>query len=451
MQRWLAVGAVAATLGLATPMAGAAPMKHCALPAPGGSFATASPGEEALDAPAVQQAITYATTHARDSVQIFRNGCRVAAGLLDPLTDGQPHNVFSSTKSVISMLTGIALAQHKLALDDRIGRYLPKAAGWGDGAHRAITIRQLLTETSGLQEAILSESATVGTDPNVAQEALAQPITHQPGTHFEYSQRDPDLLAYIVQRAVGTDLQAYAQHYLLGPIGIPRNSYYWLRDRSSNSYGYAFLYLPPTQFAKLALLLVNHGVWNRRHVLSNRYIHQLARPTATNPCYGLLFWTNAAKPCTSANIPAAQTVNRTLIPSAPRDLYAMIGAFQQNNFVIPSLHIAVTWTGNGGDMAPNLAGVISAQPAADLYYNFFRILMRGVRDRHIHDPGPYPTPSLDLDVNPLNYADPSVLLHDLDANPDCNILVCDGTVPTEGAAENQQAITATVIGDGPRR
>ncbi|TNC29664.1 serine hydrolase domain-containing protein [Amycolatopsis alkalitolerans] len=400
----------------------AAPVKSCALPASGSAFETASPGQEAIDPAAVDAAVTYAQTQLRASVQIFRDNCKIGQGLADPVTDQLPMEIFSATKSVVSILTGIAYDQHKIGLDDPIGKYLPP--GLGDAAHRAITVRQLLTETSGLDEAILSEFATVGTDPDVVQEALAQPLTHRPGTHFEYSQRTPDLLAAVVQSAVGEDLQDFAQTYLFGPLGIDRHSYVWLRDRAGNTYGYANLFIPPAQFAKLGLLTQNGGTWRGKRIVSAGYLTRARANTPTNPCYGFLFWHNGGDSCTSANIPAAQTVRGPLIGSAPSDLFAMVGALQQNNFMIPSLHMTVTWTGAFGDTAPNLAGLLSAAPGADLYYNFFRILLRGVRDVHVPDPGPYRTPPLDLDVNPVNYLDPAVLLRDVAPNSHCTILVC---------------------------
>ena len=50
--------------------------------------------------------------------------------------------------------------------------------------------------------------------------------------------------------------------------------------------------------------------------------------------------------------------------------------------------------------------------------------MRGVQDVHVPDPGPFTTPPLDLDINPVNYLSPAVLLRDLLPNAHCNILVC---------------------------
>ncbi len=94
---------VTPTLGTAA-AAATAPMTTCALPASGTTFGKASPAQEDLNPAAVQAAILYANTHLRASVQIFRNNCKVAQGLLDPVTDNIPYEIFSSTKSVISIL-----------------------------------------------------------------------------------------------------------------------------------------------------------------------------------------------------------------------------------------------------------------------------------------------------------------------------------------------------------
>jgi CubicO group peptidase (beta-lactamase class C family) len=420
--------------------------KQCSLPDIGEKFQSALPAEVNIDQAAVDEAIAYATTHGRISIQIFRHNCRIATGPLDLLTDEIPNNVFSVTKSVISMIAGIAYDRNLLALDDPIGKYLPNEPGWGDAAHRALTIKELLTETSGLNEAILSETATVATDASIPQEALGEPFKYTPGTTFDYSQRVPDLVSFVVQQAVGEDIQTFAQKNLFDPIGIPSDSFFWLRDRSGDTYGYAFLFMPPTQLAKLGLLMQNGGSWNGQQVISSDWASEVSQPSNTNPCYGYFFWTNEGKPCTGANIPSAQTYDRHLIPSAPDDLFAMVGALQQNNFMIPSLGITVTWSGVLGDTEPNLSAILSAAPGADLYYNFFRILMRGVEDVHIPDPGPFQDDPLDLDVNPLNYISPAVLLNDLVSSPECNIIFCNNEIPTVGDIENLQEIADVGLG-----
>lgn len=434
----LALSALVVTTSAGAAAAGAATrptsLKHCRLPASGQAFATATPAQEALDPVQLQQAVDNFSADSRTSVQVFRNNCLVAGDPFNPVTAGEHNNLFSVTKSVVSMLAGIAIGEGRLRMSDPIGRYLPRGPGWGDAAHRSITVRELLTQTSGIAEAILAEAATTGSDPNLAQEALAQPIEHRPGTHFEYSQLGPALLGYVVQRAVGANLAAFAQQVLFGPVGITAGSWFWLEDRSGTPYGYSNLFLTPPQMARLGLLMQNGGRWNDRQVVPASYVSRVSVPNPTNGCYGLLFWTNRGQPCTGANIPAAQTVDHRAVPSAPQDMYEMNGTGGQLNIVIPSLQMTVVTTGWFGDTYPDPSILLGATPG-NMQYDFFRALMKAVTDLHYRDPGPYPGDPIDLDVNPLNYLDPRVVVRDLDANPTCNVVVCDGTVPTQGLVD----------------
>jgi CubicO group peptidase (beta-lactamase class C family) len=442
-------GTLAAALALLAPpepASAAAPAQQaCAAPGAGTAFGTATPAREDLDAAKLSAAVDELSLRMRLSVQVFRNDCLVAADRAEPVTGTVHNNLWSGTKSVVSMLTGIAAAEGKLRLDDPVGRYLPAGPGWGDAAHRAITVRQLLTQTSGLDQSILAEAGTTGTDPNLAREALAQPAEFPPGTKFQYSQLGPALLAYVVQRAVGQDLGTFAQKRLFTPIGIEKGSYFWLRDRSGLPYGYSNLFLTPGQFARLALLMSDGGRWNGRQVVPASYVAAVSRPQATNGCYGLLFWTNRGEPCTGADIPDAQTVRRHAIPSAPDDAYEMNGTGGQLAVMIPSLHLTVVTTGYFGSLSADPPVLLGASPD-EMQYTFFRALMKALRDVRVPDPGPYPGDPVDLDVNPVNYADPAVLLRDIDSSPQCNVVFCDGTVPTAGLAENVRALPGLVPG-----
>lgn len=429
--------AVMAALTAGPPQARAVTtQKHCALPAAGQKPRSATPAQEAFDAAGLQQAVDTLSLRMRLSVQVFRNNCLVASDPIQPLTGSAHNNLWSVTKSVISMLTGIAVGQGKLRLGDRIGRYLPK--GWGDRKHRAITVRQLLTQTSGLDQAILSEAATTGIDPSLPREALAQPFVAEPGTKFQYFQLGPALLGYVVQRAVHTDLQTYAQRHLFGRVGIVKGSYFWMRDRSGVTYGYSNLFLTPAQLARLGLLMGNGGRWRGHQVVPAWYVKAVSRPSKANGCYGLLFWTNRRSPCIGADIPDAQVLHHRMIPTAPADAYEMNGTGSQLAVMIPSLHITVITTGYFGNVYPDPPVLLGAT-SDEMQYTFFRQLMAAVQDVDVPDPGPYPGESIDLDINPLNYLDPAVLARDLFSDPSCNVLVCDGTVPTQGLIQNVQA------------
>ncbi|MGY2061524.1 serine hydrolase domain-containing protein, partial [Nocardia gipuzkoensis] len=229
----------------------------------------------------------------RFNVQVFRHNCLVGEGPTNAKSGNIAWNVWSVTKSVVSLVAGIAWDRGLLDLSAPIDRYLPP--GLGDTQHRAITVENLLTESSGLRVGAVTEGLTaiVPIDPNSAVQALGVPFDSPPGTEFTYSQRNVDLLTYVVELAVGEPFQRFAQRELFDPLGIGKGDYYWARDRSGHTYGYAHLMIPPNDLSRLALLLGDDGRWGARQIVSSEYLRRASRPSATNPCYGYLFWVGA--------------------------------------------------------------------------------------------------------------------------------------------------------------
>ncbi|WP_064742981.1 serine hydrolase domain-containing protein [Pseudonocardia spinosispora] len=438
---------VAATL-LSGTVASAAPgkePKHCAVPTGSAKPETATPEEANFDRAALNRAVLFISSRNRFNAQIYRNNCLVAGDPINPLTNNAPMNIFSATKSVVSMVAGIAVTRHRLDLDAPIGRYLP--AGKGDAAHRAITVRDLLNEASGIRQASVSELAPlgpVGGDLSAPDQALATPLTHRPGTYFEYSQRTPDLLVYVVQRAVGEDFQAFAQRELFAPLGIAAHDYYWQRDRSGNTYGHAWLYLSPVHFARLGLLMSDNGSWNGRRIIDADYVSRAGRSSTTNPCYGLLFWVNRG-PCIGGSLPSRATTPAPF-PGMFRDLYFMGGAAYQVNGMDPETNVLVTTTGVLGDVSLDPQTLAGANLHNEFGYNFLRLLNAAFRDGHHPDPGPY-RQTYNFSIRPEQNVDPAVSLSGLGVGPyapaGCNLIACGaGRVPTQGISRNFAGLLA---------
>jgi len=209
---------------------------------------------------------------------------------------------------------------------------------------------------------------------------------------------------------------------LFGPIGIPQANYVWFRDRTGNSYGYAWLFLTSGNFARLGLLMQNGGVWNGQRLLSQAYISAASAASPLNGCYGFLFWTNRGDTCVA---PTGFQFYRSWLPSAPRDLYAMAGSPQQKNFMIPSLNMTVSWMGVLTD----------GSPPADVWYKFFKTLLPGIIDAAPFVPGAY-----SLDPSGLNSTlgalTLSVLVSDVLSSPQCNIVFCNQYIPLSGLLQN---------------
>lgn len=404
----LTIGSVAPGPAQAT-----GPSSHCDVNS-GRDFPRATPAQAGFDPSRLAAALDFAASRNRLNVQIFQHNCLVGAGPHNDLTGRIPWNVWSATKSVVSLLAGIASDRGELDLAAPIGRYLPP--GLGDAQHRSITVMDLLTESSGLHIGAINEGVTgvFPIDPDSAVQALGVPFDNPPGTAFSYSQRNVDLLSYVVELAVREPLQQFAQRELFGPLGIERGDYYWARDRSGHTYGYAHLLIPPDDLAKLGLLLSNDGRWGRTRIVSHAYLSRARHPSATNSCYGLLFW--VGRGC--AEIPRFM----------PADTYEMSGVGLQEVFVVPSMDLTVAWTGVFGDhTTEGAAGVLQNMP--ELSHEFFRRLLAAFQRPPIPDPGPWVEPPLGL--NPKDYFDPDITLALFgigpDSYPNCNVLSCLNT------------------------
>ena len=102
----------------------------------------------------------------------------------------------------------------KLDLDAKLVDYFPECAG---GGKEAITIRHLLTHTSGLAAGLPAKPAWHGDEAAHAM-ACAQTVTHPPGSFFRYSDINYILLGQLVRKLSGMELDVFARERLFGPL-----------------------------------------------------------------------------------------------------------------------------------------------------------------------------------------------------------------------------------------
>ncbi len=378
-------------------------------PAAGEDFQRVPPETVGLDSTALARAVNFATSRNAGSVRILRHGYLVATSGLDALTATVPNNLWSSTKGVVSVLTGRAIALGKLRLDDPISLYVPEA----DAAHGRITIRQLLTQCSGLQFSWAADLNPLLPD-SVAQ-CLALPFVHEPGTYFEYAQTTCTLLAHAVENAVGQDLQDFAQAELFDPLGIPRSDWFWLRDMSGQTHGYAYLFMPPRDLPRLGQLMLQGGVWNGKRLLPASYVKEAGSASLTNPGYGFLLWSNEGDHFYTPTVPDREDMQRPLVASAPRDMYGFFGMLDQLIFVIPSWDMVIVRTGIPGNYDLMDPHSLVTAIEADWCHEFFRLVGRSITDMDIPDPGYYqPTDGI-TGLDFMAIADPTLIANGMAA------------------------------------
>jgi CubicO group peptidase (beta-lactamase class C family) len=210
------------------------------------------------------------------SVLIVRHGRLVYERYFHGSARDQSNNVHSASKSILESLVALAVRLGAIgSLDDPVSRYLPQDFVGASDAKQAITIRQLMTMTSGLKwREDHTEYTTIQHSADWVRAILAERLRRTPGTTFHYSTGNTHVVSAVIQAATGMSTCAFARRYLFDPIGIAPE--HWGRDPQGIYSGGYNLYLTPREMAKFGLLYLNGGVWHGRRVLPRAAI-RLAR------------------------------------------------------------------------------------------------------------------------------------------------------------------------------
>ena len=186
-------------------------------------------------------------------------------------TPEQLHHVKSVTKSVLSLLVGIALDRGVLgSLDQTVGDLLPRAASRSDKA--AIRVADLLAMRSGLE---WEENGPITFDYVRSGDTLSftlerQQVLHPPGAVAEYSTADSHLLGCCLAAAASAPLDELARSWLFEPLGIA--NYKWLRDGTGAVIGGSELFLRPRDMATIGLLVLQRGRWGDDVLVSSQWL-----------------------------------------------------------------------------------------------------------------------------------------------------------------------------------
>ena len=136
-----------------------------------------------------------------------------------------PDTVFdaASLSKVLSTAPSVLLLaeEGRLDLEAPLARYFPECA---KGGKDAITVRQLLTHSSGLPAGLPAKPAWQGKDASL-ELACGQELTHAPGTFFRYSDINYILLGHLVERVAGMPLERFAQERIFRPLGMRDTGY----------------------------------------------------------------------------------------------------------------------------------------------------------------------------------------------------------------------------------
>ena len=229
------------------------------------------------------------------SLIIVRNGAAVLEVYAPPYDKHTLHNVKSVSKSIMSAVVGVALREGLLAgLDQPVSDFFPEyIADDADPRKKAITLRHLLTMTSGLD---LDENGPIMTgifsSDDWIKAALARPMSAQPGERFLYSTALTHIMSGILSRASGRRLLELCRSHLFDPLGI--GEVQWRQDPQGCDFGGAELFMTPRDMATFGLLYLNGGRWNGRQIVPAAWVAESTRNqmqgVEADDGYGYWWW-----------------------------------------------------------------------------------------------------------------------------------------------------------------
>jgi CubicO group peptidase (beta-lactamase class C family) len=180
-------------------------------------------------------------------------------------------NVKSVSKSVISALVGIALAQgHVKHTEQTIADYFGDKLGDAGQAKRAITIRNLLTMQAGLASTSSRNYGAWVQSRDWIRYVLQQPLQAPPGTVMQYSTGNTHLLSAIVTKSTGMDTLQYAREVLAEPLGFHLPA--WPRDPQGIYFGGNDMEMTARQMLAFGQLYLNGGRANGQQIISADWV-----------------------------------------------------------------------------------------------------------------------------------------------------------------------------------
>lgn len=204
------------------------------------------------------------------SLIIVRNGYLAIERYFREGYRSKPHNLKSASKSVLSALIGIAIDEGYLGLDQPISEILPQGKILNDPRKAAITVRHLLTMTSGLSPTSYQAYNAWVLNGDWVKTALDRPLIAEPGTHFHYSTGNSHLLSAVLTATTGISTKAFALEKLFNPMSI--TVYGWETDPKGIYQGGNNLSLIPLDMAKIGLLYLNGGKYGDRQLVPKQWV-----------------------------------------------------------------------------------------------------------------------------------------------------------------------------------
>lgn len=284
---------------------------------PDADWLASKPESEAIDVAKLEQALKTAggITNFR-SILVAKNGKLITEQYFKRKDDPRPQHVQSITKSITSLLIGIAIDQGVIESEKEVIKpYFPEYFSKPhDKRKEKITIEGLLTMSSRLNFADSPyyskyENTASWHDPGSwrAYWAADNFLDRALNTNFVetddeiagiYNTPACNLLTTVLKRSANMNSKEFADKYLFGPLGI--KNYVWHHDSDYNYVGGHMIFIRPRDLARIGQMILDGGIYQGRQIVSEQWLAKSFQPTVskftttddgkTSFDYGYLWW-----------------------------------------------------------------------------------------------------------------------------------------------------------------
>lgn len=353
-RRWLAaavallVSAAACSGGSSaegsTPSTPSSPSRPAGEPAapwtyPGEDWERADAAAAGFDPAALDRLAARADAAGSSCTVVTRDGVVVDERSWDGADTSTVRQAWSVTKSLTSLLVGIAQDEGSLAVTDRASAYIPE---WQGTPSEEVTIEDLLSNVSGRHwDAGTDYGRMAIAEPDKTAFAIGLGQDAPPGEVWAYNNSGVQTLSAVLEAATGEDPADYARTRVFDPVGMGSSSL--SKDPSGGTMTFAGLRSTCLDLARFGYLALRDGTWAGDQVVPADYVRRATRASSQelNAAYGWLWWNNHPGPVTTPLIATAGrsepgTAEGPLLPGAPEDVFWALGFQNQIVAVVPS-------------------------------------------------------------------------------------------------------------------
>ena len=246
-------------------------------------------------------------------------------------------------KSVLAMLVGIAIQQGLIkSVDDPAANYIEE---WAGDERRHITIRQMLQQASGIDFPAFPAVIDMTIGDGLAQITFEQGVLAPPGTQFDYTNINPEVLGILLQRVSGMSYAEYLSENLWRHVSDDDATV--LLDTETTRTPRTFCCLDTTARAwlRVGLLHLNHGRVGEMQVVPEQWMKDIITPSAQNPNYGYLTWLGTTYQKNRRYNRKSSAAAFHSEPFAAPDVIYFDGFGGQRVYIVPTKQLVIVSTG----------------------------------------------------------------------------------------------------------